>query len=153
MNENVELLEYIYRNAEMGVFTLTTLINELKDKENKIKKTVEDEIKGYEKYLKESKKIIENSKYDLKENGMMSKMGASMGIKKETKCDNSDAAISHMIIEGLTMGVVDISTKINNYKEKIGKETIRDKPRETEDGCKRLIPRITRQKKREKRWR
>lgn len=124
MNENVELLEYIYRNAEMGVFTLTTLINELKDKENKIKKTVEDEIKGYEKYLKESKKIIENSKYDLKENGMMSKMGASMGIKKETKCDNSDAAISHMIIEGLTMGVVDISTKINNYKDVADKKVI-----------------------------
>lgn len=124
MNENVELLEYIYQNAEMGVFTLTILINELKDKENKIKKTVEDEIKGYEKYLKESKKLIEKSKYELKENGMMSKMGASMGIKKETKCDNSDAAISHMIVEGLTMGVVDISTKINNYKDVADKKVI-----------------------------
>ena len=124
MNENVELLEFIYKNAEMGSFTLTKLINELKDKENKIKKVVEDEIKGYEKYMKESKKLIDKEKYEFKETGLMAKMGASMGIKKETKADNSDAAIAHMIVEGLTMGVVDISTKINNYKEVADKKVI-----------------------------
>ena len=58
MNENVELLEFIYKTAEMGSFTLTKLINELKDKENKIKKVVEDEIKGYEKYIKESTQSV-----------------------------------------------------------------------------------------------
>lgn len=125
MDENLELLEYIYKNAEMGAFSLTTLIDLLNGKENKIKKTVEEEIKGYEKYLKESKKLIEKHKYELKETGMMAKMGATMGIKKETKCDNSDAAIAHMIIEGLTMGVVDISTKINNYKESADKKIIK----------------------------
>lgn len=124
MNENVELLEFIYKTAEMGSFTLTKLINELRDKENKIKKVVEDEIKGYEKYIKESKALIDKGKYELKENGLMSKMGASMGIKKETQADNSDAAIAHMIVEGLTMGVVDISTKINNYKEVADKKVI-----------------------------
>lgn len=125
MDENLELLEYIYKNAEMGAFSLTTLIDLLNGKENKIKKTVEEEIKGYEKYLKESKKLIEKHKYELKETGMMAKMGATMGIKKETKCDNSDAAIAHMIIEGLTMGVVDISSKINNYKESADKKIIK----------------------------
>lgn len=125
MDENLELLEYIYKNAEMGSFSLTTLIDLLNGKENKIKKTVEEEIKGYEKYLKESKKLIEKHKYELKETGMMAKMGATMGIKKETKCDNSDAAIAHMIIEGLTMGVVDISTKINNYKGAADKKIIK----------------------------
>ena len=125
MDENLELLEYIYKNAEMGAFSLTTLIDLLNGKENKIKKTVEEEIKGDEKYLKESKKLIEKHKYELKETGMMAKMGATMGIKKETKCDNSDAAIAHMIIEGLTMGVVDISTKINNYKGSADKKIIK----------------------------
>ena len=125
MDENLELLEYIYKNAELGDFSLKTLIVLLNGKEIKIKKTVEEEIKGYEKYLKESKKLIEKHKYELKETGMMAKMGATMGIKKETKCDNSDAAIAHMIIEGLTMGVVDISTKINNYKGSADKKIIK----------------------------
>ena len=38
MNENLELMEYLYQNSEMGVHTLTTLLKELNDKENKIKK-------------------------------------------------------------------------------------------------------------------
>lgn len=124
MDENIELLEYIYKTAEMGTFTLTKLINELKDKENKIKRTVEDELKGYEKYVKESKNLIDKGKYDLKENSFMAKMGASMGIKKETKNDNSDASIAHMLVEGITMGVVDISTKIDNYEEVADKKVI-----------------------------
>lgn len=124
MDENLELLNYIYKTAEMGSFSLTKLIELLNGKENKIKKTVEEEIKEYEKYLKESKKLIEKNKYELKESGIMAKMGASAGIKKETMMDNSDAAIAHMIIEGLTMGVVDISSKINNYKESAEKKII-----------------------------
>ena len=124
MDENLELLEYIYKNAEMGSYSLTKLIEGLNGKENKIKKVVEDEIKGYEKYLEDSKKLIEKHDYDLKENGLMAKMGASMGIKKETMIDNSDAAIAHMIIEGLTMGVVDISSKINNYKDDADKKIL-----------------------------
>lgn len=124
MDENLELLEYIYKNAEMGTFTLTKLIEYLNGKENKIKKVVEDEIKGYEKYLEDSKKLIKKHDYDLKENGLMAKMGATMGIKKETMVDNSDASIAHMIIEGFTMGVVDISSKINNYKEDADKKIL-----------------------------
>lgn len=50
MDENLELLEYVYKNSEMGVFSLTKLIKAINDKENKIKKVIEEEIKGYEKY-------------------------------------------------------------------------------------------------------
>lgn len=124
MDENLELLEYIYKTAEMGSYSLTKLIECLNGKENKIKKVVEDEIKGYEKYLEDSKKLIEKHDYDLKESGLMAKMGAAMGIKKETMIDNSDASIAHMIIEGLTMGVVDISSKINNYKDDADKKIL-----------------------------
>ena len=46
----------------------------------------------------------------------MNKIMSSMGIKKEVESDNSDTAIAHMMIEGVTMGIVDIETKIKNYK-------------------------------------
>ena len=48
MDENLELLTHIYETADMGAYTITTLINKLKDKENKIKFMLEKEIKGYE---------------------------------------------------------------------------------------------------------
>ena len=57
MNENNELLMYIYQNCDMGVKSCTNLIKILNDKDNKIKKIVEGELKGYENYLKKSKKL------------------------------------------------------------------------------------------------
>lgn len=124
MNENTELLEYIYQTAEMGVFSTTKLIEDINGKENKIKKVIEGILKDYEKFLKDSKKMLVKKKTEIKENSALSKMGASMGIKKEVKEDNSDAAIAHMMIEGLTMGTVDISSKIKNYEGDADKDIL-----------------------------
>ena len=52
MNASNELLLYIYQNCKMGNDTLTTLINTIKTKDNKIKKVLESEIKEFEKYIK-----------------------------------------------------------------------------------------------------
>ncbi|MEG1647313.1 MAG: hypothetical protein RR325_00920 [Bacilli bacterium] len=117
MNENTELLECIYKSAEMGVNTLTDLIKELNNKDNKIKYVIEDELKEYEKYLKESEKFLKKNNTYPKNNNALVKIMAKMGIKKEVILDNSDAAITKMLVQGLTMGVVEISAKIDNYKE------------------------------------
>ena len=42
----------------------------------------------------------------------------------EIKKDNSDAAIAHMLIEGFTMGVVDIESKIKNLDKKVDKDIL-----------------------------
>ena len=119
MDENLELLEYLYKNSEMGVNTMTKLIQELNGKDNKIKKLVEKQLKEYEGFYKDTKDIIKKYKLEPKGNGMMSKMMADMGIKKEVDSDNSDSAIAKMIIEGATMGIVEIESKIKNYKSSV----------------------------------
>ena len=124
MDENIELLEYIYKNSEMGVHTLTKLLEELKEKENKIKKTVKEELDEYQNYQKESKKLIKKNGYELNKNKLTAKMASSMGIKKEVDSDNSDASIAHMLTEGITMGIVDMETKIDNYKETVDKDIL-----------------------------
>lgn len=122
MNENLELLEFIYKDADMSCITLEKLLQELNDKDNKIIKKIEEILKDYEKYLKEAKKHLKDYDVPLKENGMMDKMGAKMGIKKEVKNDNSDAAIADMLIKGITMGTIDMEKRITNYKEVIEKK-------------------------------
>ena len=122
MDENLELLEYIYKNSEMGVFTIKTLLKDLNEKENKIKKLADDQMKEYNKFQDESKKLIKKYNYELKTSGIMAKMGSSMGIKKEVKKDNSDSAIAHLLTEGITMGVVDMETKLKNYKDTVDKK-------------------------------
>lgn len=116
MNENTELLQYLYQDAKMGTSTLTTLIKTINEKDNKIKKIVEGQIKGYENFLKETEKLLKKLKVEPKEKSMMANMGAFMGIKVEMLKDNSDARIADMLTRGFTMGVVDITKRIDNYK-------------------------------------
>lgn len=124
MDENIELLEYIYKNAEMGVHSLTKLQEELEEKENKIKKVLKEELESYEHFKKESKKLIKKNGYDLEKNKLTAKIASSMGIKKEVNSDNSDASIAHMLTQGITMGVVDMETKIDNYKEVVNEDIL-----------------------------
>lgn len=124
MDANIELMQYLYQNSEMGVHTLTKLLNELNDKDNKIKGLVSKHLKIYEKFLKESKNIIKKNKIKIEKNSCMAKMGSSMGIRKEVKCDNSDTSMAHMIIEGVTMGLVDIESKIKDFSEVVDKDIL-----------------------------
>lgn len=123
MNENNELLEYIYQDSEMAKYSIEKLINELKGKDNKIIKTLEDILKKYEEYYKSIKKQLKGVK--AKPIGMMAKMGSSLGIKKEVISDNSDASIADMLIKGISMGTLDMEKKISQYDEIADKKTIK----------------------------
>lgn len=124
MDENTELLEYIYQNIDMGIKALNNLINTINGKDNKIKKIIEGEIKGYENYLKECKKIMKKYKIEPKTKGIMADIGNWMGTKMEMMKDNSDARIADMLTKGFTMGVVDITKRIDNYKDDADKDIL-----------------------------
>lgn len=125
MNENMELLNFVYENAEMGVHTLNNLSDILRKKDNKIKGLIEDELKEYNNFLKESEKLLKKNKLEYKKTNLMSKISSKMGIAMETMKDNSDPAIASMVIEGLTMGIVEMETKIENYKKIVDKKILK----------------------------
>lgn len=125
MNENMELLNFVYENAEMGVHTLNNLSDILRNKDNKIKSLIEDELKEYNNFLKESEKLLKKNKLEPKKTNLMAKISSKMGIAMETMKDNSDQAIASMVIEGLTMGIVEMETKIENYKKIVDKKILK----------------------------
>ncbi len=112
MEKNQELLKHIYETSEMGNYTCKVLLDDLKDKDNKIKKILTEIQNNYQKYQEKASSKLKSEK---PEKGMMSKMMASMGIKKEVKNDNSDASMAEMLIQGLMMGNVEIEKKIKAY--------------------------------------
>ena len=121
MKTENELILHIYESSQMGIEAINNLLNELKNKENKIKKILEDELKEYEKFYKSSEKLLKKEKIELKEKGKMAKMMAKIGIKKEVLSDNSDSKIAQMLTQGLTMGFTQIAAKIDSYKDVISK--------------------------------
>ena len=125
MNENMELLNFVYENAEMGVHTLNNLSDILRNKDNKIKGLIEDELKEYNSFLKEAGKLLKKNKVEPKKTNLMAKISSKMGIAMVTMKDNSDPAIASMVIEGLTMGIVEMETKIENYKKLVDKKILK----------------------------
>lgn len=125
MNENCELLESIYKDAAMATYTLEELLKELNGKDNKIIKPCEDILKGYERYRDETKEKLLKLDSELKEESIMTKIGAKMGIMKEVITDNSDASIADMLIKGISMGGIDTEKKIGAYKENVDKNNIK----------------------------
>ena len=124
MNENEEVLEYIYQTSNMGMQSTKDLINSLKGKDNKIKKILPEIEKNYEKYALETEKLLNKQELKAKPIGMMAKAMSKMNISKEMMNDNSDANIADMLIQGLTMGNLELTKHIDNYKEVADKKVI-----------------------------
>lgn len=117
MKENSEFLEYVYRCANMGYESCTNLIRALNNKDNKIKRVVEDELKEYEDIVKDCKKLLKSNKLEPKSPNIMTKVCSYLGINYEVLKDNSDSAIADTLIQGLNMGKIEMEKKLENYKE------------------------------------
>lgn len=124
MDETQELLTYLYQDADMALNSLTLLINKINKKDNKIKKVIEGLIKGYENYLIKVKDYIKQNNYNIQSKPLISKVGAYFGINMEVMKDNSDSRLADMLIQGLTMGVLNVTKKIDTYKGDAEKEVI-----------------------------
>lgn len=124
MDETNELLECIYQDSYMATKNLETLLQEIKDKDNKIKFELENILKEYEKYLKKAKSLLKSNKVKPKKTSPFAIMGAKMKMKKDVKKDNSDSKISDIVIQGLVMGVIDINKRLDNYRNEVSKDLI-----------------------------
>ena len=124
MDDTQEFLTYLYQDSDMALDNLTHLINKINKKDNKIKKVVEGLIKGYENYLVKIKTYMKENNYEIQSKPLISKVGAYFGINMEVMKDNSDSKMADMLIQGLTMGVLNVTKKLDTYKNDVPKEVI-----------------------------
>ena len=124
MNENIEMLEYIYKAANIGRMSCENLLKALKEKDNKIKKVLEEINKEYEHFENESSKLLKKNKVEPKGANMMMDIMNKLGIDKEVKSDNSDPSIAGTLIEGLTMGNIEIEKRLSSFENEIDKKIV-----------------------------
>lgn len=105
VKDNIKLIQTIYKDADMSVKTLDVLLKELEAKQNNITKTIKEIRKGYETFKKITEDILEECKLPKCESNILTTMFATKNVKKEVKCDNSDKAISRMVIQGINIGI------------------------------------------------
>ena len=124
MNEKIEIIKQIYKDSNMSIGSIKKLRKVLKDKDNKIKNVLDDLIKEYSKYEKESKMMLKSIDMEPEKESIIAKFMANSGIKKEASSDNSDSHIAGVLIEGISMGCISIEKKIDDYKSLIDEDTI-----------------------------
>lgn len=122
MEEKNELLEHIYKDAYMASYSLQKLIDEIKNKDNKIKGDVEDILQKYQEFKEEVEELLKGNGEEVNDPNFFAKMGSTMGIIKEVKTDNSDSSIADMVIQGVSMGSIETEKKLKAYEKDIEKE-------------------------------
>lgn len=122
MDESLELLQYIYECSEMGMKSSQKLLRILKEKDNKIKKLLESELKEYESFYKESEKLLKKHKIDLKSKGIFASVIANVTMEIEVAKDNSDSKIADLLIRGMTMGTIDIQKRLDHFEGEVNKD-------------------------------
>lgn len=113
MNENEELLNFIYKNSEMGVSTLGKLIDMVG--EITFRKQLTDQLAEYRTFENSAKELI--SKYGAAEKGLsdVDKAKTYFTISMQTMTDKSNSHIAEMLITGSNMGIIESVKNLKKY--------------------------------------
>lgn len=124
MNENNELLILLHDNIKMGLSSTKKLIELIKEKDNKIKFILEEELQKYEEFFKKLKKLMKKENIKIEHSSILKNLTANTAMKMEIKKDNSDSKIASILIRGFNMGNINVEAKIKDYKKEASRETI-----------------------------
>lgn len=111
-------------NTKMGLASTKELLKLIKEKDNKIKKVLEDELKKYEDLYKKCKSLMKKYKVKSEKSGLLKNLTATLAMRMEVNKDNSDSKLASILIRGFTMGNVDIEAKIKSYKKEASKDIL-----------------------------
>ena len=81
MNENKELLVLIHENVKMGLTSTKKLLSLLLNTNNKIKMTLESELKTYESLYNKTKKEIKKQKITIEKKGLLKTLTSTVAMK------------------------------------------------------------------------
>ena len=113
MKKEIEMINFVFKNAEMGIIGIDDLIEELEDTDflSLIKKQREQ----YVEITKEARNLISDFGAKLEENSNISKVRSNLMVIISSIKDKSIKKFAKMMIEGTNKGIIEIQEKINAY--------------------------------------
>ena len=114
MEKNIELLNVLYQNAEMGIIGIEDVI--YKTHHPKLLKELEIEKKEYQKIIKNVKKMLKHNHGQSKPINMLAKISSTIYSDMKLMKDESDKSIIKMMIEGSYKSIGILTTKKLEYE-------------------------------------
>ena len=111
MEQTEKLLQSIVENARMGVYACEQLLTKTKDGE--MIREIQLEKQHYSRIARTAEQRMYEKGIEPKPEGMMQRMGMWMGMRINTISDRSSTHLADMLIQGATMGIVEM-TKARN---------------------------------------
>lgn len=107
MDQNAKLTKVMCETARMGAEAVSMLLNKTDDEG--MRETMLSQKAMYEKFDREGEKMLKQAGQHVKKQGPLARAGTWMGIQMDTMIDNSPSHLADMLIQGSTMGVIEIT--------------------------------------------
>ena len=115
MNQSENLLQAVVENARMGADACDQLLTRTSEME--LRKELMLQRQQYSDSAREAEERLCAMGIEPRPKGMPARMGMWMGMQMNTAMNRSPSHIADMVIQGATMGVVEITKARNTYTE------------------------------------
>lgn len=115
MSPDEELLSEVYKSVTMGSDSTATMIGKTKDSALRTELTAQ--LDGYRNFANIAREKLEEKHYKVKQGSIFAKIPAEISINMTTMIDDSNTKIAEMMINGSTMGVIELRRKL---RESVG---------------------------------
>lgn len=114
MNDTVQLLQDVVRNARTGRDAVEQLMAKT---DGAMKEELQRERELYVNTQRTGEQALLDAGGRAEPTGPMARAGMWMGLQMETLADRSDAHIAEIVIQGATMGVIEMTKALNTYAD------------------------------------
>jgi len=111
MDKNETLLQELYKNTTMGGDSLVDLMDKTDNPELRTEMT--RELEKYREFSNRAEELLNERGLKPEEPGMMAKAGSKIGMAFNTMLDTTTSHIAEMMINGATMGIINIEKQLN----------------------------------------
>lgn len=116
MDANTEMLNYVCQNAEMGQKTLSKLVN-IADTNNSFSELLNSQLSEYKQIYDTAWQKIKEKGENPKDSPALKNAGAYLMLDLKTMGGKTDPDhISEMLIQGSTMGVIELTRRMREYE-------------------------------------
>lgn len=115
MNETIQLLQDVVRNARTGEAAIGQLIDKVESQE--MRGELDREREQYRAAARDAESALASAGGHSEPVGMMQKAGMWVGTQMNTLTDRSNAHIAEMVIQGATMGIIEMTKARNTCPE------------------------------------
>ncbi len=110
-----ELLNDVYSAACMGSETILQVTGKIP--EGALKNELKTQLDGYRNFAVQAENALVGMGKSAKRPGVLKTMPATVSISLKTMADSSPSHIAEMMVNGLTMGIVEMKRQANNATE------------------------------------